>query len=309
MNETHAKAHKLPTPSRTTIWRRIEEIDLKDRLLAKRGRRAAKAAMTQFGNMEYPKFPLERVEIDHTLTDIFVVDDDDNLPLGRLTLTYCLDVATRYPLGFYLGFDPPSHLTVSACLHHAIMPKPNVKEEYDTEHEWQACGIPHMLVVDNGKEFISPSLQDACQSLGIVLQQLPVKTPQFKATVERMFGTINTGLFHTLPGTTFSNIGMKGDYESLRFASLCLGDIEKMLHLFLIDIYAESFHRGLGGVPARQWEAATLNGFFPRVPTDPNDLSISVTAKPTYRLIRVIPEMFRFSQEILWIIPKSLHVA
>ena len=78
------------------------------------------SAATQYGQTPYPDWPLERVEIDHTRTDLIVIDDRDNLPLGRLTLTYCLDTATRYPLGYYLGFEPPSYLTVMECLHHAI---------------------------------------------------------------------------------------------------------------------------------------------------------------------------------------------
>ncbi|MAT96866.1 MAG: hypothetical protein CL608_06960 [Anaerolineaceae bacterium] len=265
---------QLSPPSRTTIWRRINELDVKQKLVAKKGKRVARSEMTQYGRMEPPKFPLERVEIDHTPTDIFVVDEDDNLPLGRLTLTFCLDVATRYPLGFYLGFEPPSYLTVAACLHHVIMPKPDVQTLYDTAHSWLACGVPNTLVVDNGREFIGKSLQDACLSLGILLQQLPVRTPHFKGAVERNFRTLNTGLFHTLPGTTFSNFTMKGDYDSLRFASLRRTDLYKLIHIFLLDIYAESFHRGLGTIPARRWEEAMDNGFLPRVPTDPDELSI-----------------------------------
>jgi len=273
-NRLRSEGEKLAPPSRTTVWRRVDKFDLEGKLTAKKGRREAKKALSQYGQMEYPRYPLERVEIDHTLTDLFVVDDEDNLPLGRLTLTYCLDVTTRYPLGFYLGFEPPSHLTVSSCLHHAILPKPDVIQVYGTSHKWLACGIPNMLVVDNGKEFISASLRNSCLSLGVVLQQLPVKTPHFKATVERMFSTLNTGLFHMLPGTTFSNFAAKGDYDSLRYASLRREEVNQLLHLFLIDVYAESFHRGLGAVPARRWEAATEQSFFPRVPENPEDLSI-----------------------------------
>ena len=134
-----------------------------------------------------------------------MIDDRDNLPLGRLTLTHCLDTATRYPLGYYLGFEPPSYLTVMECLHHAIRPKDDVRKQYGTEHEWLAYGIPATLVIDNGKEFIGRDLEDACLLLGIVLQYTPVRTPQFKAGVERMFGSLNTMFFHALPGTTFSN--------------------------------------------------------------------------------------------------------
>ncbi len=172
-----------------------------------------------------------------------------------------------------------------ACLYPAICPKDNVPERYGTEHDWIAYGIPYTLVIDNGKEFIGRDLEDACQLLGITLQQTPVKTPHFKAAVERMFGTLNTGLLHTLPGTTFSNPGQRGDYDSLKQACINLGDLDKMMHIFQVDIYAEDFHRGLQGIPARRWEQVTQNGFFPRVPSSAEELRI-LLGRVAYRTIQ-----------------------
>jgi putative transposase len=122
---------------------------------------------------------LEQVEIDHTKADLIVIDETDHLPLGRFTLTYCLDLCTRYPLGFYLGFEPPGYYPIMECLYHAIAPKDNYPERFGTAHPWLACGVPSVLKVDNGKDFISQSLDDACLSLGIVLNRGPVRTPEF----------------------------------------------------------------------------------------------------------------------------------
>jgi putative transposase len=284
-NRQRPSQEQLKAPSRPTIARRIAALQVEDKLVAKRGKRAARQQLTQYGQTEYPTIPLERVEIDHTLSDLIVVDENDYLPLGRLTLTHCLDTATRHPLGYYLGFEPPSYLSVMACLYHAICPKDNVRERYGTEHDWIAYGIPYTLVIDNGKEFIGRDLEDACQLLGITLQQTPVKTPHFKAAVERMFGTLNTGLLHTLPGTTFSNPGQRGDYDSLKQACISLGDLDKMMHIFLVDIYAEEFHRGLQAIPARRWEQVVQNGFFPRVPSSAEELRI-LLGRVAYRTIQ-----------------------
>ncbi len=284
-NRSRLAEEKLATPSRTTIWRRIEALDEQEKLIAKRGKRHAKQQSTQYGQMTYPSIPLERVEIDHTAMDLIVIDDRDNLPLGRPTLTYCLDTATRYPLGFYVGFDPPSYLTVMECLHHAVLAKGDVRGAYGTQHDWIACGIPAGLAIDNGKEFIGADLLDACQALGIALTQMPIQTPHFKAAVERMFGTLNTGLLHTLPGTTFSNPQQRGDYASAQEACLDLRDLDTLLHLFLLDVYAESFHRGLGGIPARAWEAITREGFFPRLPASAEELKI-LLGRVTHRVIQ-----------------------
>lgn len=275
----------LTPPSRVTVWRRIRDLDPEEKLIAKRGKRAAQQQFTQYEQVAYPNTPLGRVEIDHTRMDIIVVDGEDQLPLGRPTITYCLDTTTRYPLGFHIGFDPPSYLTVMECLHHALLPKGDVRTQYGTQHEWLACGIPMVLVVDNGKEFIGQDLADACNTLGIELQQMPIKTPHFKAAVERMFKTINTGLLHTLPGTTFSNPTERGDYASEQEACIDLADLDQLFHLFLLDIYAERFHQGLGDIPARRWEAITAAGFFPRLPEDRATLEI-LLGRVTYRVIQ-----------------------
>jgi putative transposase len=47
-----------------------------------------------------------------------------------------------------------------------------------------------------------------------------------------------------------------------------------MLHIFLVDIYAERFHRGLNGIPARRWEELTQHGFAPALPPNAEELLI-----------------------------------
>jgi putative transposase len=283
-NRFNSTDKQMILPSRATIANRIKTLDILDRLVAKNGRRKAKQMLRQSGKTEYPELPLARVEIDHTRTDLFVVDEKDGLPLGRPTLSYIIDTATRYPLGYYLGFEPPSYYAVMECLYNAILPKPNIKEIYGTEHEWIACGIPNTLVTDQGKEFVSKDLSDACESLGIALDKAPIKTPEFKATVERGFGTFNTGLFHKLPGSTFSNFIERGDYNSIDKACISLQDLEKILNLYIIDNYAEKWHSGLRGIPARRWEQALQTNFFPCYPKDSKTLRI-LLGRIEYRVI------------------------
>jgi putative transposase len=273
-NNKRTADEKMKAPSRSAVVRRIEALDLAHKFAAKHGKRAANLHLKQYGQMEYPEWPLMRVEIDHTRSDLIVIDDKDNLPLGRLTLTYCFDTATKYPLGYYLGFEPYSYYAVMECLYHAIRPKENVKEQYGTEHDWIAHGVPYTLVVDNGRDFVGKDLQDACLLLGIILERNPVRSPYLKAGVERLNRTSNTMFFHTFPGTTFSNIQKRGDYDSMKEACIYLSDIDKLMHLFIVDKYAERFHRGLGGIPARRWESALEAGFEPRVPESAEQLEI-----------------------------------
>lgn len=271
-NEFLSDDKKMEMPDYTTITRRIAKLDPEEVYTLRHGREATRKKFKQFGQMEYPELPLERVEIDHTLLDLIILDLDA-MPLGRLTFTYCIDTASRFPLGYYLGFEPPSYLTVMECLKHAIMQK-NAKERYGTENEWLAYGIPTTLVIDNGKEFVGEDLKDACGLLGVILERTGVRSPWQKPVVERFFRTTAEGLIHTLPGTTFSNIFQKGDYKSTRQACIFVDDIDRLVNIFLLDFYAQRFHRGLKAIPARYWDAMTGKGFFPRLPSNTDDLTI-----------------------------------
>ena len=48
-------------------------------------------------------------------------------------------------------------------------------------------GVFETLIVDNGKEFYSIALEEACIQLGINIQYAPPLQPWFKASIERYF--------------------------------------------------------------------------------------------------------------------------
>lgn len=270
LEESRAIAPKGPAltlPSRSSVYRFARSRDCLPQQ-AKRRR--------QYQTGETLTYPLERVEMDHWRSDLIVVDDQDRLPLGRLTLTYMLCATTRYPLGYYLGFEPPGGFSLAECFVHAVFPKEDAVERYGTAHPWQAYGLPARLRVDRGLEFTGSHFQAALARLGVTLEYCPVRTPEFKGGIERSFRTLGEGLFHTLPGTTFSGVleRQEKNYLSKEEACIPLSSIDKLLHLYLLDVYAESEHRGLGGVPARAWERHHAAGFEPMLPESAASLSI-----------------------------------
>jgi putative transposase len=206
---------------------------------------------------------MEVVEIDHTLLDLVVVDDNDRLPIGRPTITFALDHYSGFPVGLYCGFEPPNYNSVMYCLLHAILPKPDARELYGTKNTWIAYGKMDKLNVDNGPEFLGHNLSYACARLGILLEQLPVKKPWFKASIERFFQSHNSGLVHTLPGTTFSNVLERGDINPFQQACISLSGFKKLMHVFLLDYYAQQWHEGKNYTPARRWEESLQAGYVP----------------------------------------------
>ncbi|KMK68202.1 Mu transposase C-terminal domain-containing protein [Puniceibacterium sp. IMCC21224] len=85
-----------------------------------------------------------------------------------------------------------------------------------------------------------------------------------RGTGERIFGTFSTDLMPRLVGRTFSNSIERGDYKSQDRACLNAEDVAFILVRWVVDIYHNSPHRGLGGrTPLEQWEADMDDGNYP----------------------------------------------
>ena len=139
------------------------------------------------------------------------------------------------------------------------------------KHDWPTYGIPEQIVVDNAKEFHGGNFKDACWQLGVEVEYSPPGRAWFRGTVERWFGTLNQRLLHELPGTTFSNIFDKKDYDPQKHAVISLNALLEMIHVWIVDIYHQSVHRGIRDIPHRRWMEAVVND-LPNLPASSSDL-------------------------------------
>ncbi|MDH4188529.1 MAG: DDE-type integrase/transposase/recombinase, partial [Nitrospira sp.] len=257
-NKTLPSAMQLPLPTRRLVQSLINAFDAFDRYAARYGNLAATRKFRTVLYANVTERPLECAEMDHTKLDLIAIDDDTYMPLGRPWVTICIDRDTRCVLGIYIGFEPPSYLTVARCLKHAFRPKVDLQEVYpEIVNEWISFGVMDKLVVDNGPEFHSDSLEAACLAYGINLQYTPRKTPWWKGVVERFIGTMNRGVAHGNPGTTFSGILEKDDYDALKNAVIKYSTLKKILHKWVVDVYHQKPHRSLDGMlPAIKWSSS-----------------------------------------------------
>jgi len=246
---------QLPIPHRSSVYEIISKLDEYEVDAARYGTAYADRMHKSNKQVAHLTRPLQKVEIDDTKLDLFVVDPETRLPVGRPTITYAIDGYSRMPLGLHVGFDGPGYLAVMQCLLHAITPKSYLRDHFpDVENDWPAYGIPEELVVDNGPAYISEDLSDACLQIGTVLTQCRVKHPEDKPMVERSFKRYNQQLLHKQPGTTFSNIVDKGEYDPEKNAIISFDALMEIIHLWLVDVYARSLHRGHDGIPVAVWE-------------------------------------------------------
>lgn len=257
-NKQLPKSQQLPTPTRRLVKRIIDLIPAYDRHVARYGKVSAHRTFRSKLKHLVTNKPLEAAEIDHTKLDLFVIDDESHIPLGRPWLTICIDTHTRCILGIYIGFEPPSYLTVGKCLKHAFLPKVNLQQQFqDIRHVWEAHGVMEQLFVDNGLEFHSISLEKACFAFGVEIVYTPRKTPWFKGKIERFNSTLNHGVSHGIAGTTFSNIFEKDDYDPAKHAVVTLSTLRLIVHKWIADYYHQKPHSGLENVtPATMWSTS-----------------------------------------------------
>ena len=278
-NDERPASMRLPFPGRDIVAQRIRRIPAYDRCVCREGYMVARKRFRSVLQHRMTSAPLERAEIDHSLLDVFVIDEEKLLPLGRPWLTVCIDDNTRNILGIHISFQPPSYITTAKCLRHAFLPKVGLKEKFPAiKGEWEAHGIMAELSMDNGVEFHSVALENACLGLGIEMHYSPRKTPWFKGKVERVIGTIQNDLMHTFPGTTFSNFIERGDYDPEKHAVISLGTLQHAVHLWVVDYYHNKPHRTLQATPIDIWRSRISIDDI-RVPEDPTFLD-AVLGRP-----------------------------
>ncbi|WP_419206692.1 Mu transposase C-terminal domain-containing protein [Photobacterium leiognathi] len=246
---------KYEYPAYESIRKRVKKKTPFEVLAAKKGERVAKREFRRMGKRILTSSVLERVEIDHTVVDLFAVHKEHRIPLGRPWLTQLVDCYSKAVIGFYLGFEPPSYVSVSLALKNAIQRKDDLVSSYESiENEWLCYGIPDLLVTDNGKEFLSKAFDKACESLLINVHQNKVETPDNKPNVERHYGTINTSLLDDLPGKAFSQYLQREDYDSVGEATLTLDEIKEIYLIWLIDIYHQKPNKRGTNCPNIAWK-------------------------------------------------------
>jgi putative transposase len=168
INELRNIDDQITIRSFQTIWRIIKE--QRDRHREKKAREGSVAAdLERDGARDAikPDRPLERVELDWTPVDIYLVDPR-TLKRKKPWLVYAIDVFSGEPLGFYISFDHPDSFAIKQCLLHCFSPKSYLKKIYpDVQNEWTAFGIPKVIVVDNASSNNSYDLEDVFNFFGI----------------------------------------------------------------------------------------------------------------------------------------------
>lgn len=281
IREVFKRCHQraIVKPSKNTVRRRIERISERDFLRGRGYRERAKDKFTPkagvFPNADYP---LSVIQIDHTPVDIILVDDKYRKPIGRPFITVAIDVYSRMITGYYIALDAPSVTSVGMCISRSVLPKTDLLLDFGlSDAKWDVFGIPRKIHVDNGSDFRAESLKKSCAFHGIDLEFRPLARPEFGGHIERLIGTLMKKV-HELPGTTFSNIKQKDNYNSEKNASLTLHEFETWFLTYVVKVYHQTIHNGINKTPTQQWQIGLFGDDFnegigiPALPSNPKTI-------------------------------------
>lgn len=245
---------QIPIISYKSFNQRIKSLPPYPVAVARHGKFKADQWFAYCSSYIPPTRILERVEIDHTPLDLILIDDELSIPLGRPYLTLIVDVFSGCVLGFHLSYRSPSYVSAAKAIVHAIKPKSFEGLDIELQNEWPCFGKFENLVVDNGAEFWSKSLEHACKEAGINIQYNPVRKPWLKPFVERFFGMINECFLAEMPGKTFSNILAKEDFKPEKDAIMRFSTFVEEFHRWVVDIYHQDSNSRETRIPIKQWQ-------------------------------------------------------
>lgn len=241
-------------PARNTVAARIAALHPGQVARRRYGPDAARDVQAAGGTPPVVDGLLDRVQIDHTVVDLMVVDERDRQPIGRPYLTVAIDVHSRCLLGLVLTLEAPSAVSVGLCLAQVFCDKRVRLDALGLADRvrWPMGGKPRQLYLDNAAEFKSEALRRGCEQHGTNLKYRPPGRPHYCGIVERVIGTAMS-MVHELPGTTFSNPAERGAYDPQATAVLTLTELERWLVL-AVARYHGTVHAGLGQTPAGRWD-------------------------------------------------------
>ncbi|WAG76572.1 DDE-type integrase/transposase/recombinase [Metapseudomonas furukawaii] len=298
-----------PLPSMTAVRKRIKMRDEKELYKKKHGADAASQKHDARPGKKIFSRPLERVQMDHTLVDVILVDNVRRQPLGRPWLTVIIDQYTRVILGYYLSLHSPSAVSVSSAIYHAALPKFSFLQKLGVDVErYPYYGVPEIIHMDNAKEFRSKKFESACIRNKIKPEWRPIGKKHYGGHVERLIGTFMTGKVHFLPGTTFSNVVKRRGHNSDKASALTFKEFTKWF-VKEVCIYHGRKHSELGCSPGSKWAEYFGAGgdapMHPPIVSNPFKFKLDFMPEVTRS---VSPQGIEFKKCFYWDAALRLHV-
>ncbi|WP_223671193.1 DNA-binding domain-containing protein [Kangiella shandongensis] len=230
-------------PSLRTFERCVQSISEHKKIKARHGSLKAHKLLRAAGQSTHYSRALEAVQADGQVMDVLLVDEETGEFLGRPKATIFIDVYTRCIIAAVISL---TGFSSGSVLETAKLALTGTYSGFGGHFE--------TLHVDNGSDYTSQSLKNLANNLGIQIDYAAPNEPNLKPHIERFFKSLNTGLIHKLPGTTWSNPVHRDGYPSEKKAILTLEKLQHLVKEWITNDYHKRVHDGIKRAPAALWQ-------------------------------------------------------
>ena len=241
------ESKKLPIPSKTTFYKRINQIPKLVSTQEREGGKASYKFEPEFLELEYTTpphgdYPFQIAHVDHTLLDMEFIATDTGVVIERLWLTLLIDAYSRRILGFYLSYDAPSYRSIMMVARDCVR---------------RFGRFPDFIVHDGGKEFESIYFNSLIAWFKSGTKLRPSKKGRYGNILEKLFGTVNTKILYNLSGNTQSTKVVRQltkEVDPKKNAAWSLDKFYDRFEEWAFNIYDNRKHEALGQSPRAAFE-------------------------------------------------------
>lgn len=218
----------------------IERLPHADVVKRRLGSKDAQRALLQAGKFQKVAAPLERVEIDSTVANVFVIVDEER-NVARPTICAAIDAATGVTVGLQVSLDSPTSIMTALTIREIMTPKPSTFfDEYGIENRLQAYGRPLALVADQGPENSGDLIERCLKTVDFEFRKNTPGHPDKKPFIERFFGTLKQFLKNFPGATETADMPDKTRIKkAMDEASLTLEEFIGLVQKWRYDVYAQ----------------------------------------------------------------------
>lgn len=198
-------------------------------------------------------YPNEMWQGDDHLLDILVKDPKTGKGV-RPTMTVFIDDYSRGIPGFCLRLQRSNSTSIALALRHAMLPKDDPR--------YVIHGIPKMLYIDNGKNWISNHIKEACLHFKIDLNRHEAYLPRAKGKIERFFRRLEEDLISDLDGYVGSLDTGRRRPKKVKYT---LEELYDKIFDWILNDYHEEKHGTTQCLPRKRWENPETPSVIQRV--------------------------------------------
>ncbi|WP_337017075.1 Mu transposase C-terminal domain-containing protein [Oceanobacillus massiliensis] len=297
-DELENSPDKLPSYNQFLYWVRKNE-NVSEQIIKRRGKRRYELQYRPvLGSVQQEvRSPGQKVQIDSTTTDLFIVSEFDRQAIiGRGTLYFVKDVFSRMVLSVHVCLEGPSFEQARIALMNMVENKVDFCKRFGidiTENEWPSAHLPECIVADRA-ELLSNASTILTDQLNIKIENSAPYRGDFKSLVEKQFSIFNGQAKSLLPGAIQPDYQIRGSKDYRLSSVLSLKDLAKIAikcaiyynKNHVIEGYIrdeEMIEAGVEPIPVKLWEWGMKNraGRLREISKQQLMLTLLPTAKAT----------------------------